>query len=325
MKPPYQITSTILALVASISGKIGQLSTANLDRPPTELRRRNKIKTIHSSLEIEGNTLTEEQITALLENRPVLGPQKDILEVRNAIAVYDRLREFDPFASDALCEAHGLLMAGLVDNPGRFRTSQVGIMKGDHVSHLAPPALRVPTLMDELFSYLARDEELLLIKSCVFHYEFEFIHPFLDGNGRMGRLWQTCILAQHSPVFEYLPVEVLVKQRQQEYYAVLESSDQAGDSTAFIEFMLRNIDESLEELLSAGNVSLTQEDRLHRFREQIGDQAFTRQDYLRANRQISAATASRDLSFAVQREWVEKFGDKRTTVYRFKDVATTIA
>jgi Fic family protein len=317
VKPPYEISRSILSLVAEVAERVGEINASKLDRPSAKLRRNNRIKTIHSSLAIEGNRLTEEQVTALLENRRVLGPKKDILEVQNAIELYDRMDEFNGRSIPDLLKGHGILMRGLVDSPGQFRTAGVGILKGTELGHLAPPPLRVPQLMDDLFTYLADESELQLVKSCVFHYEFEFIHPFLDGNGRMGRFWQTVLLRAYSPAFEYLPVESLVRERQAAYYESLEKSDQKGDSTSFVEFMLSVIRDALVEVLRTQRVTLTGTDRLERFREKIGLSAFTRQDYLRAHKQISPATASRDLRLAVERGLVEMQGDKRTAVYRF--------
>lgn len=182
MKPPYEITTEMLRLTASVSEKIGEIKAAKLIKPPTELRKRNRIKSIQSSLEIEGNTLTVEQITDLINNKRVLAPQKDLVEVKNAIELYEKIKEFNPFALDSLCRAHGILMHALVDSPGQFRTTSVGILKGDNITHVAPPGDMVYPLMKDLFDYLENDDDLLLIKSCVFHYEFEFIHPFSDGN-----------------------------------------------------------------------------------------------------------------------------------------------
>ncbi len=317
MKPPYDINQKILSLVASISRKIGEVSSANLDRPRTELRKRNRIKTIQASLEIDGNSLSEKQITDLLENLRVLAPAKDIREVKNAIDVYHRINEFDVFSAKALCRAHRILMNGLVDSPGAFRSTGVGILKGHEITHPAPPGRRVPELVEGLFRYLSQSDDLLIIKSCVFHYEFEFIHPFLDGNGRLGRLWQTLILMRSSPVFEFLPVETLVRERQQDFYAALEHSDRQGKSTSFLEFMLAVIDRTLEELLRTHRVTLGKEDRIERYRARIGSNEFTRQDYLRENKQISPATASRDLSHAVEQGLLTRIGDKRTAKYRF--------
>ncbi|MCB0475720.1 MAG: Fic family protein [Flavobacteriaceae bacterium] len=317
MRPPYQITDSILQLVASISEKLGEVNAVHLHKPPTELRKKNRIKTIQSSLEIEGNTLTEEQITALLENKRVIAPQKDILEVQNAIKVYDQLQQFNPNSIKDLEKAHGVLMQGLIENAGKLRTKNVGIVQGSKVKHVAPDGGMVKGLINDLFSYLKSDKDVLLIKSCVFHYEFEFIHPFIDGNGRMGRLWQTLILMQKYPVFEFLPVESLIKENQDAYYRVLEQSDNTGQSTSFIEWMLKIILQALENLLKTQNRSLTAEDRIELFKDKIGEQEFSRKDYLLNFKEISQATASRDLKWAVEQEILVKTGDKRLTKYMF--------
>ena len=318
MKPPYTVTSDILALVASISGKLGAIDAAHLQKPPATLRRKNRIRTIQSSLEIEGNTLTEEQITALLENKRVIAPKEDILEVQNAISVYERIGKFDPYNIKHLQEAHKILMRGLVDKPGMFRTKNVGIVKGSKVTHLAPGGAMVSGLLKDLFTYLKKDKDIALIKSCVFHYEFEFIHPFSDGNGRMGRLWQTVILVQQYPVFEYLPVERVVKERQKKYYEALSLSDKEGASTRFIEFMLTVIADALDELLRTQNKSLTAADRVELFKDKIKDNEFSRKDYMLNYREISQATASRDLKWAVDEGILVRRGDKRLARYRYE-------
>ncbi|MCT4639008.1 MAG: Fic family protein [Bacteroidales bacterium] len=317
MKPPYTITGKILKLIASISERIGEVKSAHLHKPPTELRKKNRIKTIHSSLEIEGNTLTVEQITALVENRRVIGAEKDILEVKNAILVYDYLDKLNPYSFNSFCEAHKILMTGLIDSAGRLRNKPVGIVKGSEVTHIAPQSDMLKPLMNDLFNYLKSDDDIYLIKSCVFHYEMEFIHPFIDGNGRMGRLWQTLILKDAHAVFEYLPVESLIKERQERYYEVLGESDNRGESTLFIEFMLEIILDSLEDLLNVKSVALTAADRVDLYRSVIKDNYFTRKDYLKNYREISAATASRDLKYAVEEGLIKKYGDKNTTKYRY--------
>lgn len=318
MKPPYAITNNILELISLISEKIGEIKAARLTKPSTELRKRNRIKTIQSSLEIEGNTLTVEQITDLLNNRSILAPKKDILEVKNAIQVYSKLDTFHTYELESLCKAHKLLMNGLIDNPGHLRKSAVGIIKGEDITHIAPPGEMVYPLMKDLFNYLKKDKDLLLIKSCVFHYEFEFIHPFIDGNGRIGRLWQTMILREYSKVFEFLPVETLIKERQQDYYRVLGRADNQGSSTGFIEFMLGIINKALDDLLRSQNLTVSDSERMNLFQDLIGDQEFSRQEYLRYNKDISPATASRDLKSAVDKGVLIKTGDKRLTRYRFK-------
>ncbi len=317
MKPPYHITDKILKLVVTISERLGEINATHLYKPPTELRKKNRIKTIQSSLEIEGNTLTEEQITALLNDKRVIAPQKDIVEVQNAIRVYEQLRTFNSNKLADLEKAHSILMRGLIDDAGKLRTKNVGIIKGSKVAHVAPSGDMVKGLLNDLFGYLQQDKDVLLIKSCVFHYEFEFIHPFLDGNGRMGRLWQTLLLMQQYPVFEFLPVESLIKENQEEYYKVLSLSDKSGHSTPFIEFMLDIILQSLVSLLKTQNRTLTPQDRIELYKDIIGNNHFSRKDYLQNFKDISQATASRDLKWAVEQEILIKIGDKRLTKYQF--------
>lgn len=317
MKPPYSITSKILSLVVSVSEKLGEIKTAYLNQPSAELRRQNRIKTIQSSLEIEGNTMTVEQITALLNNKRVLAPQKDIQEVKNAIQVYDQLDTFKPYSLNSLLDAHKILLTGLVDNPGELRRTGVGIAKGDVIAHLAPPPHLVKNQIEELLKYAKSDSDILLIRSCVFHYEFEFIHPFLDGNGRMGRLWQTVLLRQEYPVFDYLPIETLIKKTQTEYYEVLSMCDKQGESTLFIEYMLNIINEALEDLLSSQPINLIGEDRIKFFKGIIREESFSRKDYMRHFKDISSATASRDLREATAMNILEKSGDGRVTTYKF--------
>jgi len=317
MKPPYKITDTILHLIASVSEHIGEVKAVHLSKPPTELRKRNKIRTIHSSLEIEGNTLSLEQVTAIIENKRVTGPQRDIIEVKNAMAVYEELTKFDSCSFRDFCRAHSILMNQLVDSPGNLRAMAVGIVKDSDMAHLPPPGEMVKPLIKDLFKYLKSDPELLLIKSCVFHYELEFIHPFVDGNGRMGRLWQTVILKDKYPVFEYLPVEALIKERRTEYYEALSKSDKAGESSQFIEFMLGVFKDSLDELLKTQNINLTQSDRVRIYKSISNNTDFTRKDYLRHFKNISPATASRDLQYAVENQILQKLGDKNKARYQY--------
>lgn len=318
MKPPYQVTTRILEQIASVAEKIGEIKAAYLFKPPTQLRRKNRIRTIQASLEIEGNSLSLDQVTAVLDNKKVIAPEKDIIEVKNAIRAYEILDSYNPVSLTSFLKAHGILMNGIIENPGRIRTTSVGILKGSAVTHIAPQGHLVKAHIKELFDYLKKDKDLLLIKSCVFHYEIEFIHPFMDGNGRIGRLWQTVILMRYSPVFEFLPIESLIKSRQPEYYQILGECDNKGDSTGFIEFMLQVINESLEDLLTNQNVNLTSQDRIAMFRDEIGKSAFTRKDYLRHFKDISTATASRDLKLAFESRLIDKSGDKRTASYKFK-------
>jgi hypothetical protein len=317
MKPPYDITPRVLKLISSISEKIGEVNATYLSKQSPQLRKQNRIKTIQSSLQIEGNTLTTEQITALIEKKRVVGPKKDVLEVLNAIEVYDELTSYKPHSEKVFLKAHAVLMKGLLDPVGKYRNQSVGIVKGDKLEHLAPPFQNVPYLMKELFGYLKDDDELTLIKSCVFHYEMEFIHPFLDGNGRIGRLWQTVILLQDFPVFEFLPFEKLISETQIDYYQSLSLSDKLGKSTPFIEYMLGVIDKSLAELLNYTQRILKDTDRLEYFLAQ-GFTDFSRKDYMRVFKDIASATASRDLKKGIEMNLFESSGKLNKTRYFIK-------
>ena len=320
MKPPYTITARILELTTNISEKLGEVKAHFLDKPPPDLRKQNKVKIIHSSLKIEGNTLSEEHITALLEKNRVVGPKKDILEVLNAIEVYEKISTFSPFSTNSFISAHGLLMNGLLNQPGKFRNESVGIVHGKELAHIAPPAKNVPYLMNDLFAYIKNNEDPILIKSCVFHYEMEFIHPFVDGNGRIGRLWQTVILMNKYPVFEYLPFESLISKTQDDYYKALALSDQTANSTPFIEYLLNVIDNSLSELLRSNVKKLTIKDRLE-YISNLGITEFSRKDYMNIFRTISSSTASRDLKKGVNEGILEVKGEKNKTKYTFHNRA----
>lgn len=315
MKPPYLITSAILKSITSISEKIGAINANYLNKPSPKLRKENKIKTIHSSLKIEGNTLSEEQVTALLENKRIIGPKKDVREVLNAIEIYEHLDNYDPFKEKSFLKCHRDLMTNLIEDAGKYRRQGVGIMKGLNVEHFTPPHQNVPFLMKDLFNYLKKSEEIELIKSCVFHYEMEFIHPFLDGNGRMGRLWQTLILINKYPIFEYIPFETLISKDQEKYYSALSKSDKAGNSTPFIEYMLTIIEKSLNELLDFNQRIFTGKDRLEYFIG-LNKPGFTRKDYMEVFKDISGATASRDLKKGVELKLFEKTGEKNKTKYK---------
>ncbi|SEM00159.1 Fic family protein [Olivibacter domesticus] len=314
MKPPYDITPKILKLISSVSEKLGEVNANYLSRQSPQLRKQNRIKTIHSSLQIEGNTLTEEQITELIEHKRVIGPKKDILEVLNAIKVYENLREFKYASNVSFQRAHRELMTGLINSAGQYRKKGVGIVKGVNVEHIAPPYENVPYLMNDLFQYLKDSDELTLIKSCVFHYEMEFIHPFLDGNGRMGRLWQTVILMNEFPVFEYLSFETLISKTQDEYYKSLALSDKSGKSTHFIEYMLGVIDKSLADMLNYTGRILKDIDRLSYFLS-LGINEFTRKDYMNVFKELSSATASRDLKKGVSLNFFKSIGSQNKTTY----------
>lgn len=317
MQPPYNLTTEILRLVSEVSHKIGEVNASFLTKQSPELRKRNRIKTIQASLAVEGNTLSIDQITALIENKRIIGPAKDIKEVSNAIEVYQQLSKFNPFIEQSFFSAHKILMQGLIKNAGKYRNSGAGIVKGSQIAHLAPSAGNVPFLMKDLFNYLKKTKELILIKSCVFHYEVEFIHPFADGNGRMGRLWQTLLLMQQYPVFEFLPFETLISKNQKKYYQALSKSDKQGESTCFIEFMLKILSDSLDELLKQRLGPISSSDRIHIFLGS-GIKEFTRKNYMTHFKTISSATASRDLLFAVKEKLIKKTGDKNKTIYKVK-------
>ncbi len=316
MRPPYQITSLILELVASVSEKIGVIKIAQLGDVPAKLRKENRIKTIQASLEIEGNTLTVEQITAVLDNKRVLAPAKEILEVKNAIVAYKEIANYKPYQFSSLCSAHKLMMDGLIDQAGKIRTKDVGILKGKAITHLAPPAHLAGNHLKELLQYVKSDPDLMLIKSCVFHYEFEFIHPFTDGNGRLGRLWQSVLLRQYHNVFDYLPVETLIKEKQTAYYEVLATCDKVGNSTLFIEFMLSIINEALDDLISERPVTIKADDRVRIFCERTAQKTFKRKSYMDFYKSISSATASRDLIKAVEDGILQKSGSGNLTIYK---------
>jgi len=315
MKPPYSITSGIMKEISSISEKLGEVKAKYLNRPSPNLRKQNRIKTIHSSLKIEGNTLTKEQITAIIENKRVIGPQNEIQEVTNAIRVYDNLQTFNPLSQKSFLVAHKLLMEELIEKPGKYRTENAGILHGSRVAHLAPSPGLVRSLMKDLFTYLKTGDELTLVKSCVFHYEMEFIHPFADGNGRMGRLWQTLILMKEFPVFEYLPYETMIQQTQDDYYRALSASDKLGNSTDFVHYMLHVINSSLGELLDFNSRTLKVTDRIEYFMT-MDIREFSRKNYMNVFKDISTATASRDLKYGVESGFFKKTGTKNKTIYR---------
>jgi Fic family protein len=240
-QPPFEITSKTIKRISSISEQIGRLDGQQLVMSP-QLRKQNRIRTIQSTLAIEGNTLSLDQVTAILDGKRVLGQPREIQEVQGAIRAYEALPNWNPASVQDVLQAHHYLMADILVDAGKFRKGSVGIHKGDRVVHVAPPANRVPTLMTDLMDWVSTTDDHPLIKSCVCHYELEFIHPFLDGNGRMGRLWQTLILGRWNTLFYLLPIESLIKDQQDRYYQVLEESDKAASSTLFIEFMLDVID-----------------------------------------------------------------------------------
>ena len=248
--PPFQITNVILSYVASISEKIGKISAvSNLESKP-HLRRNNRIKSIHSSLKIEANSLSLGQVRDVINGKLVLGEQKEIQEVKNAYAAYEKMGDIDPYSIKSLKEFHGIMTKYVVEESGDFRCGEEGVFNGDKCIFMCPPARFVPGQMEELFRWMKKSDKNVhpLILSSVFHYEFVFIHPFSDGNGRMARLWHTAILAQWKPIFEYIPIESQIEKFQNDYYDAIAKCHVQGESTLFIEFMLSQIDNILDEI-----------------------------------------------------------------------------
>ena len=244
--PPFTVSAEAINLIAEISAQIERYAIRLEQEDGVRLRRANRIKTIHSSLAIEGNTLSEDEVRDIIDGKNVVAPIRQIQEVKNAIATYELYPTLDAFKEKDLLKAHGVMMQALVDKPGRYRSGGVGVFGEKGIVHLAPPAERVPQLMGDLFNWLKNSKDHLLIRSCVFHYEFEFIHPFVDGNGRTGRLWQSLILGKLHPLFEHLPVENMVYANQQAYYDAIGESSKQGQSGPFIDFMLAEIFKTLK-------------------------------------------------------------------------------
>lgn len=252
-EPPFIMTGEITNLIVEIGELVGSIATYEAMNPNPILRRESRIKTIHSSLAIEQNTLSLEQVTDIINGKRILGPPQDIHEVKNAYEAYERISTLDPYNVKNLLTAHKIMMNGLVKEAGVFRSGNVGVYAGTELIHAGTPAKYVPDLMQQLFTWLKESKYHPLVKSCIFHYEFEFIHPFQDGNGRMGRLWQSLILQKWKDIFTWLPVETLVYENQEEYYKVLQSADNKGDSTEFVEFMLGIIRDALSEISTTQN------------------------------------------------------------------------
>lgn len=249
-KPPFTITNAILQYVASISEKLGKLNAVQSLENKPHLRKNNRIKSIHASLKIEANSLSLGQVRDVINGKLVLGEQREIQEVKNAYAAYKKLAEIDPYSINDLKHYHGIMAKYLVDEAGEFRSSEEGVFSGERCIFMAPPARLVPQLMTDLFEWMksAKDEVHPLILSSVFHYEFVFIHPFTDGNGRMARLWHTAMLAKWKPILEYIPIESQIEKFQEEYYDAISKCHMEGASTIFIEFMLSQIDKILDEV-----------------------------------------------------------------------------
>lgn len=298
-KPPFEITNSILDKIAEIAELVGQVSaTSGLTANPM-LHRTNRIRTIYSSLAIEQNTLSLDQVTAVLDGKRVLAPPKDIAEVKNAYEIYDMMESLDPYSVDALLDAHGVMTRGLVEESGCFRSRPVGVVdKQGNILHFGTLPAYVPGLTMELLDWVRDSDYHMLIKSCVFHYELEVIHPFSDGNGRVGRLWHTLLLTQWKPLFAWLPVESMIHDRQDEYYAAINQSNFEGESTVFIEFMLSAIKEALLDAIDTGAAENMTTDELRWYKIE----RFLRKNEVITNADVremfgvSAATANRILA-----------------------------
>ena len=292
-KPPFTVSAKAINLIAMISSQLERYAIRMEQEDTLRLRRANRIKTIHSSLAIEGNTLSEGEVQAVLEGKKVVAPLKEIQEVKNAIKTYELYPKLNPFSIQDLLLAHGTMMSGLVDEAGMFRKGGVGVFDGDKPIHIAPPANRVRGLMIDLFGWLENADDHLLIRSCVFHYEFEFIHPFADGNGRIGRLWQSLILGRLNPIFEHLPVENMVYSNQQAYYHAINRSSDLGDSGPFIDFMLEEILNALVDHQGKSNADIADEKGLNYQQQRV-------LGYLRADRHTTAAKIAADLDMSAR-------------------------
>ena len=307
-KNPFEITNAMIDHVTEIAELVGRLTSTNqLSANPT-LRRTNRIRTIHGSLAIEQNTLTLEQVTTVLNGKQVLAPPKDIAEVKNAYKIYERLEELDPYSVDDLLTAHGIMTRGLVDESGVFRSKPVGVVDQEgHVLHFGTLPQYVPDLVMELLDWAKHSDLHMLIRSGVFHYELELIHPFADGNGRVGRLWHTLLLSKWNPVFSWLPVESIIHDHQQEYYDAINASNDAGESTAFIEFMLSVIKSSLMDAIHTCDAMSAGKMDKKTLRWQKIEQFLQTHEYImnadvRELCGVSAATANRILAELAENE-----------------------
>ena len=273
-QPPFHMTDKITNLTAAICELLGQIKILSRGNLAPHLRKENRIRTIHSSLSIEHNSLTLEQVTAIIDGRRILGNPVEIREVKNAYTAYEMMLTLDPYSVDDLLKAHEAMMNELISENGRFRSGGVGVFNGKVLVHMAPPANMVPGQIQDLFTWYKTAEIHPLIRSSIFHYEFEFIHPFADGNGRMGRMWHSLLLGRWNEIFYWLPVEDLIRLRQEEYYNALGKSDTDADSCAFVEFLLQVIMDTLQNTTVVGNDDNVEEQRdplVDKLREAIGN------------------------------------------------------
>jgi Fic family protein len=319
-RPPFTVTSRVLSAAVAIGRLLGRIEALPSATPRVRLRRQNRVRTVQATLAIEGNVVDPDRVTALLDGKRVLGGRAEIREITNALRAYDAAPDFDSGRVADLLHAHRILMDGLASDAGRFRKKRVGVVQGNHVAHVAPPASQVPRLMGDLLQFVRADVDTLpLVKAAICHYEMEFIHPFSDGNGRIGRLWQHVILLAVHPVFEHVPVESVIRARQDAYYAALGASDRAGNATAFLEFAIDATHTALAELIAELRPErATKDTRLARARAHFSRGWFTRREYAALFPMLSAPTASRDLRSGLEALHLERHGDKATARYRFR-------
>ena len=314
-KPPYTITSKMLHLSTQISEALTNLEHSAKEAITPILRKKNRIKTLAGTLEIEGNFLGEEKITAILDGKRVLGTMQEVAEVEGAIVAYKELESYRYDKLEDLLKAHQLMMHGILKTVGSFRRVNVGVGSHEGVSHVAPPYERVPELMHALFDWLSHSEEHLLIKSCVFHYEFEFIHPFSDGNGRIGRLWQSVILHQWKPIFSSMPTESIIRDHQEAYYAALEAAGSVGESTPFVEFMLEMILQTIENVPNNDPENVPK-DRTEAILEYLGKTPDVSVRKLSELLAVSDKTIKRDLEKLKNEQKIERIGSNRKGYWR---------
>lgn len=318
-RPPFELTPPIVASVGAIERLLGRFEGLQRPAPTPKLRRNLAVRTVQATLAIEGEVVSPEQITALLDGKRVRGAPKELLAAKNAALAYERTGSFRPDREADLLRAHSLMMNGLIPDAGKYRRGNVGVVAGSHIAHVAPQAKRVAGLVQDLLAFVRDDRETHpIVKSALVHYEIEFIHPFSDGNGRLGRLWQHVVLVCFDAAFIHVPVETVVRERQADYYKALAASDRSGSATPFVELSLETVQTGLAGVLAELRPKrLSAAERIERARGHFGNRTFSRQDYVALMQPLSTATASRDLALAVHERLATRKGDKATATYRF--------
>jgi Fic family protein len=321
VRPPLLVSMAAAAALGKLERLLGTWEGAlGMPSPAPLLRRANRIRTVLDTVAIEGNPLSLEQATAVLQGKRVRGAPRAVLEIQNANRAYELVESYHPWHQRSLLGAHRVLMQGLIADAGRFRVTQVGVLQGQRVAHLAPPPHRVPDLMRSLFQFLRTEQAMSpIVQAVVFHYELELIHPFTDGNGRIGRLWQHALLLRASPIFAHVPAESLIRERQSDYYAALAASDRLGRSDPFLEYMLQILLRALARVSKQlRGQPETRQSRLAKARAELGSGWFSRKDYLSLFPRLSTASASRDLASALVDRQISSKGEHALTRYRFR-------